>query len=221
MSALDLETARFNMIEQQIRPWDVLDIKVLDTMSQVPREAFVPNGYEALAFSDTEIPIGQGESMMSPKVEGHVLQALDLKSSDNVLEIGTGSGYLTACLASLCSNAYSVECHADLQASAEQRLKSLGFDNVTLWHGDAAHGWQQAPRYYDAIAITGSLPEYDPCFEQQLKPGGRLFVITGDVPAMEATLITRVDERNFVRSTLFETYLKPLSGREKKPAFVF
>lgn len=220
MTALNLETARFNMIEQQVRPWDVLDYNVLETMAQVPREAFVPDEQTLLAFSDTEIPIGHGEAMMSPKVEGRLLQALDIKPTDNVLEIGTGSGYLTACLATLCSNVYSIERHADLQASAEQRLKTQGFDNVTLWQGDAAHGWEQAPRYYDAIAITGAMSEYDACFEQQLKPGGRLFVIVGEAPAMEAILVTRVDEENFAYSTLFETCLKPLFGHEKIPEFV-
>jgi len=215
-----LESARHNMIEQQIRPWDVLDQKVLQVMADIPRERFVAPEQESLAFMDIEIPLGHGEAMMSPKVEGRVLQALDIKPTDVAFEIGTGSGYLTACLASLGSSVFSMEIHDDLLLQAKTRLESLAIKNTTLWKGDAAQGWKLAPRNYDVIAVTGSIPEYDPCFEQQLKLGGRLFVIVGTAPVMTAMLITRVGDHAFSRTPLFETDLKPLVGRDEKPQFV-
>lgn len=221
MNNANLEVARFNMIEQQVRPWDVLDQKVLQVMADVPRERFVAPGQESLAFMDIEIPLDHGEAMMSPKLEGRLLQALDIKPTDVAFEIGTGSGYLTACLASLASSVFSIEIHADLHAQAKVRLENQDVSNATLWTGDAARGWEQAPRNYDVIAVTGSIPEYDPCFEQQLKPGGRLFLITGTAPVMTAMLITRVGENDFSRTPLFETDLKALAGRENKPQFVF
>ena len=215
-----LESARFNMIEQQIRPWDVLDQKVLQVMTDIPREQFVTPEQQSLAFMDTEVPLAHGEAMMSPKLEGRLLQALDIKPTDVAFEIGTGSGYLTACLASLGSSVFSIEIYEDLHQEAKTNLQSLAIKNTTLWKGDAAHGWKLAPRNYDVIAVTGSIPEYDPCFEQQLKLGGRLFIVTGTAPVMTAMLITRVSDTSFSRTRLFETDLKALAGREKKQQFV-
>lgn len=215
-----LESARQNMIQQQIRPWDVLDQKVLHVMATTPREQFVSPEQKSLAFMDIEIPLAHGETMMSPKVEGRLLQALDIRPTDIALEIGTGSGYLTACLASLGSSVFSVEIHQDLHLQAKSNLQNLAIKNTTLWKGDAARGWKLAPRNYDVIAVTGSIPEYDPSFEQQLKLGGRLFIVIGVAPIMTAMLVTRVADKAFSRTLLFEMNLKPLVGREKKQQFV-
>ena len=221
MTALNLETARFNMIEQQVRPWDVLDQKVLDVMASVPRENFVADDQRLLAFADVELPLEHGEFMMAPRVEGRMLQALQLRQSDVVLEIGTGSGYPTACLARMSAQVFTVDIHQDFIDRARERVKALGIDNITWQQGDAAHGWPAVPGLYDAIAVTGSLPEYDPCFEKQLKPGGRLFIVVGEAPVMNAMLVTRVDDESFYRETLFEVDLKPLVGREKVVDFIF
>jgi len=215
-----LESARFNMIEQQIRPWDVLDQSVLKVMADIPRERFVAPEQQSLAFMDIEVPLAHGETMMSPKLEGRLLQALDIKPTDVAFEIGTGSGYLTACLASLGSSVFSIEIHEDLHQQAKTNLQSMAIKNATLWKGDAGHGWKLAPGNYDVIAVTGSIPEYDPCFEQQLKLGGRLFLDVGTAPVMTAMLITRVSDTAFSRTRLFETDLKALVGREKKQQFV-
>ncbi|MGF1545996.1 MAG: protein-L-isoaspartate O-methyltransferase [Thiotrichales bacterium] len=219
MPSFNLELARKNMILQQIRPWDVLNQRVLDVMSEVPRERFVPAGMEQLAFSDVELPLGVDEYMMAPKIEARLLQALNLVGQEQVLEIGTGSAFLTACLARLAAQVDSVEIHESLKLAAEQRLDAVGVANVRIHLGDGAHGWGSDE--YDAIAVTGSLPEYDPCFERALKPGGRLFVVVGRAPAMEAWLVTRIAERRYDRTSLFETQLKALIGREPKPTFVF
>ncbi len=221
MTNFDLETARLNMIEQQIRPWDVLDQRVLDVMAAIPREKFVDEAHRALAFADLALPIGYGESMMPPRVEGRMMQALRIRQTDVVLEIGTGSGYPTACMATLASHVFTVEIHADLLEQAKARAAAQGVGNVTWQQGDAAFGWNEPPGYFDVIAVTGSLPEYDDCFEKQLKPGGRLFVVVGEAPLMNAMLITRSIDGSFARETLFELDLKALVGREKRPAFVF
>lgn len=215
-----LEQARFNMIEQQIRPWDVLDPRVLKVMSETPRDEFVAENDRSLAYMDLELPIGHGETMLSPKVEGRVLQALQLEPEDSVLEIGTGTGFLTACLAKLAAKVTSVDYYEDFTLSATGHLNALGLTNVHLVTGDAAHGWSDDSAGYDAIVVSGSLPEYDECFEQELKVGGRLFIVVGERPVMEAMLVRRVGENSFFRETLFETELKPLIGREKKPEFV-
>lgn len=221
MTNLDFETARLNMIEQQIRPWDVLDQRVLDVMAAVPREQFVDETCRPLAFADLELPIGHGESMMPPRVEGRMMQALRILETDVVLEIGTGSGYPTACMASLASHVFTVEIHRDLSEQAKARAAAQGIGNVTWQQGDAAFGWKKPPGYFDVIAVTGSLPAYDTCFEQQLKPGGRLFIVVGEAPVMNAMLVTRSADGSFARETLFELNLKPLVGREKQPTFVF
>ena len=209
MKPMDFEQARHNMIEQQVRPWDVLDQRVLDVMTTLPREAFVPEQYRALAFADISIPLGQDQVMMSPKLEGRLLQALDIKPDDTVLEIGTGSGYLTACLASLGQQVTSWEIFPELSAAAKARLAEQDIGNVTLEVGDATREIADEARY-DVIAVTGSVPVLQQQFHANLKPGGRLFVITGKPPIMEALLITRLDADNWARESLFETSLPPL-----------
>ncbi len=219
MSEMNIEQARFNMIEQQIRPWEVLDPKVLDVLARTPREGYVPEPYAHLAFADLEIPLGHGQAMMAPKVEGRLLQSLDVQPTDVVLEVGTGSGYVTACLAALAGQVYSVEIIDELKHRAQKMLAEHGVTNVTLRSGDAARGWTQLPRY-DAIAVTGSLPEYHDGFETSLALGGRRFVVVGEPPVMEALLVRRLGERDFSRIKLFEIDLAPLVGLEKKPEFV-
>lgn len=211
MTAMNIEEARYNMIEQQIRPWDVLDQAVLDVIARVRREAFVPESMSSLAFADTMIPLGFGEMMLSPKVEARLLQALALQPTDNVLEVGTGSGYFAALLASQARHVYSVELRAEFCAHAAQRLQEQGIFNANIEQGDAACGWaKHAP--YAAIAVTGSLPILPDAFKQQLKIGGRLVVILGDAPVMTAQLITRVGDHEWRCEELFETYVPPLQN---------
>ncbi len=220
MTDPNLETARFHMIEQQVRPWEVLDPRVLDVMARVPREDFVPAERRALAFMDLAIPIGHGEAMFPPRLEGRLLQALALRPGDRVLEIGTGSGFVTACLARLAGHVLSVDLHEDFTDAAARRLAAHDIRNVTLETGDAAWGWHRGEQEFDAIAVTGAVATYDPCFEEQLAVGGRLFLIVGRAPAMEAMLVTRTGPEAFDRVTLFETEVKYLLGREPRPGFV-
>jgi protein-L-isoaspartate(D-aspartate) O-methyltransferase len=220
MHALDLEKARFNMIEQQIRPWNVLDQQVLDTMAELPRDLFVPRGYESLAYADTEIPIGHGHHMMAPKIEGHILQALEIRPHETVLEIGTGSGYLSACMSRLARQVHSVDIHEDFTETADGHFKTLGLENIILYTGNAADGWGKEDRY-DAIAVTASMPEYLPIFESSLCIGGRLFVIVGQAPVMQAMLITRINQADFSRQILFETSIEALDGLIPERKFDF
>jgi len=214
------EQARFNMIEQQIRTWEVLDPAVLDLLKQVPREAFVPPQYAGLAFADLEIPIGHGQSMLSPKIEGRILQALEVKKTDKVLEIGTGSGYLTALLAKLAEQVISVDIEPELSQIAQQRLTQQNIQNVTLEIGDAANGWDaHAP--YDVIVFTGSLPLAPDSVKQMLTIGGRLFAVVGEAPVMEATIIRRVIADGFKCDVLFETCLPPLNNAPQPEHFQF
>ena len=184
-----LERARFHMVEQQIRPWDVLDTKVLDLLHQVKREEFVPPAHQELAFADLEIPIGLGEKMLSPKLEARILQELAIKPLDRILEIGTGSGYLTALLASQGAHVYSVDIVDAFVHLAGERLVQHGLNNVTLESGDAARGWDKHGPY-DVIVLTGSVPVLAESFQHSLSAGGRLFAVVGVAPAMEARLIT-------------------------------
>ena len=219
MSELNLEQARYNMIEQQIRTWEVLNQDVLDLLMRLPREDFVPMEYHNVALADMNTPIGNDQVMMAPKVEARMLQALEIKPDDTILEVGTGSGYVTALLASLARHVYSVEIDAELKAAAEQRLAVHGFDNVTLEEGDAARGWKNhAP--YDAIVITGSLPILPDAFRRSLKVGGRLFAIVGDAPAMVARLITRIGQGEWSSEDLFETELPALKNALEPDRFV-
>ena len=214
------ETARFNMIEQQIRTWEVLDGAVLDLLKLVPREAFVPQQYAGLAFADLEIPIGHGQTMLSPKMEGRILQALEIKKSDIVLEIGTGSGYLTALLAHQAKQVYSVELVAELSQQAQERLQQQGLNNVTLEIGDAAQGWPaHAP--YDVIVYTGSLPVAPDAVLKSLAIGGRLFVVTGEAPVMQATLIDCISTASYKHDVLFETCLPSLGNAPQPERFLF
>jgi len=220
MNQTDIELARFNMIEQQVRPWDVLDQRVLDTMKRIPREEFVPERYRSLAFADTSIPLGHDQFMMAPKLEGRMLQALTINPQDSILEIGTGSGYVTACLASLGRQVTSIDIMPDFTEAATARLASRNISNVKLQTGDAAAGVEAGERY-DVIAVTGSLPVLQQQFHQNLEPGGRLFIITGTPPVMEALLITRINETSWKRESLFETSLPPLIHASTEQGFVF
>lgn len=218
MTAMNFDLARFNMIEQQIRTWEVLDQRILDVLAQTPREDFVPRQYRTLAFADLNIPLGHGQVMMTPKVEGRALQSLNLKPTDTILEVGTGSGYLTACLARLGQHVYSVDIFPEFKQAAENALDARGIKNVTLQVGDAATGWnRQAP--YDVIVITGSTPLLPAEFQKSLAIGGRLFVIVGESPVMEALLITRMGENDWAQESLFETELPPLINAAQPPRF--
>jgi protein-L-isoaspartate(D-aspartate) O-methyltransferase len=217
---MNIEQARFNMIEQQIRPWDVLDTEVLDLLHVVKRENFVPVAHKALAFVDTEIPLAGGESMLFPKVEARLLQDVAVKKHESVLEIGTGSGYMAALLAHRARHVTTVEISPELKTLAEQNLAANGVTNVTVELGDGAQGWAKgAP--FDVIVVSGSLPELPPVLLQQLKVGGRLAVIIGQAPAMKAQLITRTGEAGYDTRTLFETSVKPLLLANQPSAFKF
>lgn len=214
------ETARFNMIEQQIRTWEVLDPTVLQLLNDIPREQFVPAAYQGLAFADLEIPIEHGQLMLSPKLEGRLLQALSIKNSDHVLHIGTGTGYLTALLAKLAKHVVSVEIEPELSALAAQHLKAQQIQNVTLEVGDAAHGWsQQAP--YDVILFGASSPVEPANVRQQLAIGGRMLIVLGSAPVMRATLIQRISEHGFREDVLFETCIAPLTNATQAQPFQF
>jgi protein-L-isoaspartate(D-aspartate) O-methyltransferase len=216
---MNLEQARFNMIEQQIRTWEVLDPVVLDLLHQVPREDFVPDAYKGLAFADLEIPLGHGQSMLSPKLEARMLQELDLKKTDTVLEIGTGSGYMTALLASLAQHVCSVEIVPEASRAAMQKLAAHGIINVTLEVGNAALNWGDGS--YDVIVLTGSVPLLPEDFQHQLKPGGRLLAIVGEAPAMEAILVTCVSANVYRKVTLFETCIPALDHAPIPERFSF
>lgn len=217
--APNYDLARANMIEQQIRPWDVLDQQVLDIITVTPRELFVPSGMEHLAFADLRLPLDHEQCMMTPKVEARILQSLTLQATDSVLEIGTGSGYLTACLAAMTAKVDSVELYGELSNQARVRLDKLSIDNVELFIDNALEGKDSGP-VYDAIVITGSVAGYIDSFERQLKDGGRLFMITGAAPAMQAKLITRKGQE-FHSEVLFETSIQALIGSEQKQEFIF
>ena len=217
---MNLEQARFNMVEQQIRPWEVLDQDVLDLLYVVRREEFVPVEYRALAFSDIEVPLGDGERMWAPKIEARVLQALGAKKNERALEVGTGGGYFAALLAHCVQHVSSVEINPRLKAWGEQNLKRQGIDNVTVELGDAAQGWSaRAP--YDIIVLTGSTPLLPQPFLAQLKPEGRLFAIVGDAPVMEARLLSFVSEGSYRSANLFETCFPPLRNALQPKRFSF
>jgi protein-L-isoaspartate(D-aspartate) O-methyltransferase len=221
---MNIEQARFNMVEQQIRPWEVLDQEVLDLLYVVRREAFVAPAYRELAFSDLELPLldnaGEGERMMAPKVEARILQELAVKPSDKVLEVGTGSGYLTALLAHRAAQVHSVEIEPTLKAFGEANLRRAGVRNAVTEQGDAARGWpKHAP--YDVIVLTGSTPVLPEALLAQLKPRGRLFAVVGEAPVMSARLVTCVHDGSYRTLDLFETLLAPLRNAERRDKFVF
>ncbi|MDR2875272.1 MAG: protein-L-isoaspartate O-methyltransferase [Methylobacillus sp.] len=215
-----LEQSRFNMIEQQIRPWDVLDPAVLELLDKVPRENFVPPRYLGLAFADLEIPVGHGQTMLAPKLQARIVQSLDLKKSDRVLEIGTGTGFMTALMAHLAKHVLSVEIVPELTAEARRNLAAPGMDNISLETGDGARGWLNAAPF-DVIALTGSVPVLPDELRQQLAGGGRLFAVIGEAPVMEAVLIRRVSEQVFRTDILFETCVPELVGAPQPERFRF
>lgn len=221
--SIDVERTRFNMVEQQIRPWEVLDTKVLDLLYKVRREDYVPEAHKSLAFADLEIPIGHGETMLSPKLEARMLQELAVNADDQILEIGTGSGYMTALLASQGAHVYSVDIVAEFTQSAGVQLQRHGIKNITLETGDAAHGWDKHGPY-DVIVLTGSMPVLPEVFQHSLKEGGRLFAVVGMAPAMEAQLITcTASGAAGAYSTigLFETVIPALRNAPQRAKFVF
>jgi protein-L-isoaspartate(D-aspartate) O-methyltransferase len=216
---MNKDFARQQMIEQQVRAWDVFDVNVLDALKEVPRELFVPEGFAALAFADSEIPIGHGQMMMTPTIEGRALQALALAGGENVLEIGTGSGFLTAVLAKLSAHVTSIDIYDDFLDAARRRLEDCEVDNVDLIKMD---GMKELPGgTFDAIVVTGSIQTFDSRFAEALNPGGRLFVVVGDAPAMSATRVTRFDAETWQSDTLFETDLAPLINGASPRQFSF
>lgn len=217
---MDLEQARLNMIESQVRTWEVLDQAVLDTLQQVKREEFVPEKYRDLAFADMEIPLGAGEQMLTPKMEARMVQELDVRKTDKVLLVGTGSGYVAALLAKLGGQVVAVDRNKDFTHAAARRLAGHAITNVQLVTGDAAAGWPaQAP--YDAILLSGSVPVLPEAIQSQLAVGGRLLAVVGEPPVMTAELVTRVSDRAFNRVGLFETSIPPLCGVKQPERFVF
>ena len=217
---MNVEQARANMVEQQIRPWEVLDQDVLDLLYVVPREEFVPAKHRSLAFSDLEIPIGEGERMWAPKFEARVLQDLNVKKTDRVLEVGTGSGYLTALLSHRAAHVFSVEINPKLAAFGRANLERHGAENVTLESGDAARGWpSHAP--YDVIVLAGSTPILPSAFVEQLSPAGRLFAVVGEPPVMTARIVTAAAPDAWRTTDLFETVIAPLVHAERPSRFRF
>jgi protein-L-isoaspartate(D-aspartate) O-methyltransferase len=217
---IDVERARFNMVEQQIRPWEVLDQQVLDLLFAVRREEFVPAQYRSLAFVDMEIPLGHGEKMLAPKMEARMLQGLAIKPTDRILEVGTGSGYMTALLAKCGVHVTSVEIIPEFSAQAAAKLAAHGIINVTLEVGDAARGWEKrAP--YDVIVLTGSVPVLADAFARSLNPGGRLLAVVGEAPVMEARLFTCAKGGTCGAVGLFETCIPALRNSPQPERFVF
>ena len=214
------DQARFNMIEQQIRTWEVLDPKVLQLLHQVPREHFVPEAYQGLAFADIEIPLANGQSMLSPKLEARILQSLDLQASNRVLHVGTGSGYFTALLASMAAHVVTLEVDAELSATAAYQLAAHDIHNVTVSLGNGVNGLP-AHQPYDVIVLTGSSPVEPSHLRDELKVGGTLFIVLGTGPAMQATLIKRVSEKGFSRQVIFETCIPILEGAPQGHTFKF
>jgi protein-L-isoaspartate(D-aspartate) O-methyltransferase len=217
---MNFERARFNMVEQQVRPWEVLDARVLETLETVQREDFVPVRYRKLAFADLSIPLQHGQHMMCPKVEGRMLQALALNDDDTALEIGTGSGFITACLSGLARCVVSVEMFEELHTQAQARLQEKQIDNVELFVGDVMNGWQPE-QAHDVVVVTGSVPAVPELFRGWVNPGGRLFIVCGESPAMEAKLLTRVGVSDWREESLFETDLPRLENSEPPPSFEF
>jgi protein-L-isoaspartate(D-aspartate) O-methyltransferase len=216
--SLDFERARFNMVECQVRTWEVLDQRVLDVLRQVRREDFVPARYRKLAFADVQIPLELGEVMMKPVVEGRMLQALALAPEQCVLEVGTGSGFVTTCLAQLAREVVSVEQHAALAERARGRIAATGAANVRIEVGDAVLKFDPN-RQFDAVCVTGAVATVPERFKRWLRVGGRMFVIRGEAPAMEAVLITRLEDDQFQEQSLFETDLPYLAHAAPRKRF--
>ncbi|MFC4763795.1 protein-L-isoaspartate O-methyltransferase family protein [Dyella koreensis] len=218
--AMNFEQARQNMVENQVRPWEVLDSRVLDVLSRVRREDFVAPEHRQLAFADLSLPLGHGEVMLKPVIEGRVLQALELAGTEQVLEIGTGSGFLTACLASLSAHVTSVDIHADFVAAAGQRLAQAGIGNVKLEAGEAVNAWQPAGTF-DVLVVTGAVYEIPQRFFGWLKPGGRLLAVRGQSPVQQLVLLTQEGAGRYREESLLETDLPYLVHAEPPRQFVF
>ena len=216
---MDTVAARRQMVDQQIRTWEVLDARVLEVLSAVPREAFVPSGYAELAFADAPIPIGSGQSMLAPQLQGRILQALAVTASDDVLEVGSGTGYLSACFGLLGASTRSIDIYPQFTGTARANLKAVPQAQVRFETRDGFDG--AAVGNYDAIALTGSMPLYDSRFERSLRVGGRLFAVVGSAPVMDAMLVRRVDDNEWIRESLFETVIDPLINAIAAPRFVF
>jgi protein-L-isoaspartate(D-aspartate) O-methyltransferase len=217
---MNIEQARFNMVEQQIRTWEVLDPEVLELLFEVKRENFVPAEHRSLAFADLEIPLGHGEAMMQPKVEARILQELAIRRHENVYEVGTGSGYLAALMAKRGRHVTSAEIHPDLHSFGAANLRNAAIHNVTLLQGDSARA-PLAESAFDVIVLTGSTPILPQAFLDRLGPGGRLFAVVGDPPVMKAILVRQPVAGAFQHTELFETLLKPLVNAAQPPRFRF
>ena len=217
---MNIEQTRFNMVAQQIRTWYVLDDNVLDLLYKLKREEFVPAENREMAFVDMEIPLGHGQVMLTPKMEARILQELHIKKTDKILEVGSGSGYMTALLTDRGAHVYSVEIMPELKAMAENNLKAHNITNVTIEQGDAARGWAKHEPY-DVIVLTASTPVLPDAFQKSLNPGGRLFAITGEDPVMEAVLITCTAPGEFTTKKLFETSTAPLINAQQPVRFTF
>jgi protein-L-isoaspartate(D-aspartate) O-methyltransferase len=216
---MDLEVARAQMISQQLRTWEILDERVLGVMAQIPRERFLPPHLRDLAFADSSIPIGHGERMLPPKIQGRYLQAVAPGPDDTVFEVGTGTGFLTACLARLAGQVHSVDIEPEFTAAARERLAALEIENVKLETADAMA--MPLPRRYDVIVVEGALPVYDKRFAEALAPGGRLVVVVGPPPVREVWRIIRHEDRSVSREILFETDIPDLRNAPQPGAFVF
>jgi len=217
---MNIEQTRFNMVAQQIRTWYVLDDNVLDLLYKLKREEFVPAENREVAFVDMEIPLGHDQVMLTPKMEARILQELHIKKTDKILEVGSGSGYMTALLADRGAHVYSVEIIPELKTMAENNLKTHNITNVTIEQGDAARGWAKHEPY-DVIVLTASTPVLPDAFQNSLNPGGRLFAIVGEDPVMEAVLITCTAPGEFTTTTLFETSTAPLINAQQPVRFTF
>ncbi|HIB30469.1 MAG TPA: protein-L-isoaspartate O-methyltransferase [Candidatus Thioglobus sp.] len=218
---MNINQARKNSIDNQIRPWGGLDYIANNALRDTPREFFVPEKYKDLAFADIEIPLTDKAKMLSPKIEGRILDALKIKKNETVLEVGTGSGYLTAVLSKLCKSVTSIEINEELSASAQQKFKELNINNITAEIGDASKGWQRSTDFFDVVIIGTSVPKITGRFFHLLNVGGRIFVVEGSGKAMSAKVITRLSEHKWETKSLFETQLNVMLGLEKTAKFEF
>lgn len=220
MEALNIELARHNMVEQQVRPWDVLDQRVLDLIARSPRDEYVPARYRNVAYADLFLPLGHGQVMLTPKLEARMLQELEIGPKDRILEIGTGSGYFTSLLAAMGAHVTSVDIYPEFVEAARATLAAHGVQNVTLETGDAARGWDQHGPY-DVIAITGSMPVLPDAFVKSLAPGGRLMAFLGKSPVMDAIRIRRLGGEGLERTSIFETDVPALVNAHEPAKFIF
>jgi len=220
MQGINIELARHNMVEQQVRPWDVLDQRVLDLIARSPRDEYVPARYRNVAYADLFLPLGHGQTMLTPKLEARMLQELEIGPKDRILEIGTGSGYFTSLLAAMGAHVYSVDIYSEFVDAAQATLAAHGASNVTLETGDAARGWDKHGPY-DVIAITGSMPVLPDAFLASLAPGGRLMAFIGKSPVMDAIRIRRLAGDGMEQTSIFETDVPALVNAYEPAKFVF